>query len=138
MITTNIIDKIVVDFLFANSPINSLFLEISTRGITGKGISKLSITWLYTRIFKGSKPNSKATVVGITFTNLVIILLSQMLTFIPSNPSIMDWPAKVPIIEEEIPEERSVIKKIIPAKEPNKGIRVLYASDIEAIGVSCE
>ena len=90
MITTNIIDKIVVDFLFANSPINSLFLEISTRGITGKGISKLSITWLYTRIFKGSKPNSKATVVGITFTNLVIILLSQMLTFIPSNPSIMD------------------------------------------------
>ena len=138
MIATNIIDKIVVDFLFTNSPINNLFLEIITRGITGKGISKLSITWLYTRIFKGSKPNNKATVVGITFTNLVIILLSQTLTFIPSNPSIMDWPAKVPIIEEEIPEERSVIKKIIPAKEPNKGIRVLYASDIEAIGVPCE
>jgi len=44
MIATNIIDKIVVDFLFTNSPINNLFLEISTRGITGKGISKLSIT----------------------------------------------------------------------------------------------
>ena len=44
MIATNIIDKIVVDFLLTNSPINDLFLEIRTRGITGKGINRLRTT----------------------------------------------------------------------------------------------
>ena len=39
-------------------------------------------------------------------------------------------------MEEEIPDESSVTKKIIPAQLPNKGTRVLYASDMEEIGES--
>ena len=85
-------------------------------------------------MWRGSKPNNSAIVVGITLTNLVIIRLNQMLTFIPNRPSIIDWPANVPIIDEEIPDESSVTKKTNPEMLPNKGTKVLYASDMEDIG----
>ena len=74
---------------------------------------------------KGSKPRKIAIVVGMTFTNLVTILLNQMLTFLPSNPSIITWPARVPATDDAMPEESRVIKKITPAATPNNGTSVL-------------
>mgnify|MGYP001178328971 CR=1 FL=1 len=55
----------------------------------GNGIIKLSITWQYTNMLRGSNPSDIAIVVGITLTNRVTMRLSQMLTFIPNKPSIM-------------------------------------------------
>ena len=90
MIPTNTIAIAVVIFRFTNSFINLLFAEIMTSGIIGKGIIKLKMTLLYTKILRGSRPKSYAIVVGITLINLVIILLNQTFTFFPNKPSIID------------------------------------------------
>ena len=71
MIPTKIIASNVVSFLLTNSPINVLSLVIIKRGIMGIGIMILSITWLYTRILRGSRPRRIAIVVGITLINRV-------------------------------------------------------------------
>ncbi len=76
-------------------------------------------------MFSGSIPKSIAIVVGITFTNLVIKRLIHWFVFFPSNPSNIDWPAIVPVIEEEIPDDNNVTTKMTPAPIPNKGISVL-------------
>ena len=132
MIPTKIIASNVVSFLLTNSPINVLSLVIIKRGIMGIGIMILSITWLQTRILRGSRPSRIAIVVGITLINRVTNRLSQRFTFFPKRPSIIAWPASVPTTDDAIPEDRRVSKKTIPAVAPNKGNKVLYASDIEA------
>ena len=76
-------------------------------------------------MLRGSNPSNSAIVVGITLIKRVTRRLNQMLTFIPSNPSITAWPAKVPTTEEEMPDESNVITKAIPAPAPNSGIKVL-------------
>lgn len=74
-----------------------------------------------------------AIVVGTTFTKRMIKRLSQMFVFLPSNPSITACPARVPVTEDAIPEERRVTTKTTAAQAPNSGINVLNASDMDDI-----
>ena len=107
IIPTKTIESSVVIFLLTNSPISVLFLARITSGIIGRGIIRLNMTWLYTKMLRGSRPKSIAIVVGITLTKRVINLLNQTFTFFPNNPSIIAWPASVPTTDDAIPDEKS-------------------------------
>jgi hypothetical protein len=61
---------------------------------------------------KGSKPRKIAIVIGITFTNLVTILLSNMLTFFPQVIPIIILPAIVSATDDAIHDESRVTRKI--------------------------
>jgi len=89
MIPANTIATAVVIFLFTNSPINVLSVEIIPSRIIVKGIIKLKMTWLYTNI-SGSRPKSIAIVVGITLIKRVTNLLNQTFTFLKGTPLLPD------------------------------------------------
>ncbi len=69
-------------------------------------------------------------VVGKTLIILVIILRRVLFTFVPSMPSMIDMPARVPVVEEAKPEHNSVTAKTIAASDPKIGIIMRYASSI--------
>ncbi len=96
-------------------------------GTSGNGISRLNATWLSTSILNGSIPRITATVTGIILMNLVMILRTHKFILNPVSPSITDWPARVPVTEEEIPEDNNATAKTRPANFPNSGIKVEWA-----------
>ena len=65
---------------------------------------------------------------GTRFTSLVIILRTVALTLKSVRLSIMDCPARVPVIEEEMPAQRSATAKTSAASEPKSGCKVACAS----------
>src|SRR2546426_61615 len=118
----------VVKRRLTNCPMR-FFLAVNTiKGIMGNAIIRLRSTWLYTNKDKGSKPKSTAVVVGKTLTTLVIILRRVLFTFVPSMPSMIAIPARVPVVEEAKPEHNSVTAKTIAASDPKIGIIMRYAS----------
>src|SRR3989442_6771607 len=124
---TKIPDRIVVNRRFVNAPIQSLFRVNQQRGTRGRGSRRLRATWLYTRIMSGFNPRRIAMVVGMVLTNLVTRRLIHGLIFFPSIPSMIAWPANVPVVDEDNPDDRRVIPKITAAGGPKRGRSVLYA-----------
>src|SRR2546422_2428750 len=133
---TKIPAKIVVILRFVNTPIKSLFRVNHQRGIRGRGSSRLRATWLYTRMMSGFNPRRMAIVVGIVLTNLVTRRLIHGLIFFPSIPSMIAWPANVPVVDEDNPDDRRVIPKITAAVGPKRGSRVLFALSLGGTGSS--
>ena len=68
-----------------------------------------------------------AIVVGKTLTTRVIIRLTYLFTFTPSIEVITSCPARVPTVDEAMPDERRVTPKIIAASGPKRGFIISYA-----------
>src|SRR2546422_7457222 len=132
---TKIPAKIVVILRFVNTPIKSLFRVNHQRGIRGRGSSRLRATWLYTRMMSGFNPRRMAIVVGIVLTNLVTRRLIHGLIFFPSIPSMIAWPANVPVVDEDNPDDRRVIPKITAAGGLYSERSLLFALFIVRLGM---
>ncbi len=68
-------------------------------------------------------------------TNLVTRRLIYGLIFFPSIPSMIAWPANVPVVDEDNPDERRVIPKITAAGGLKRGRSVRYATSIVGTGI---
>src|SRR2546428_5321100 len=84
----------------------------------------------------GFNPRRIAIVVGMVLTNLVTRRLIHGLIFFPSIPSMIAWPANVPVVDEDNPDDRRAIPKITAAGGPKRGSRVLSALSLVGTGIT--
>ena len=117
----------VVALLFTSLPMMDLSALKSSRGMMGNGRRMLSTAWLYTSTFRGSMPRMMAMVRGMRLMNRVMTRLTQSGILKSVSPSMTDWPASVPVMEEEMPAESRAIANTRAARLPNSGIRVTCA-----------
>src|SRR2546428_14193243 len=78
----------------------------------------------------GFNPRRIVIVVGMVLTNLVTRRLIHGLIFFPSIPSMIAWPANVPVVDEDNPDDRRVIPKITAAGGTKRGRSALNAMSI--------